>query len=73
MSSLEQSWPCGILAVPLSPTWLSLDTRDIWGIPAMVQGVKNLTTADEVIAEVWVQSPAWHSRLKGSNVAAAAV
>ena len=30
----------------------------------MVQWLKNVTAAAWVTAEVWVQSPAWHSGLK---------
>ena len=32
------------------------------GIPAVAQGVKNLTV--QVAEEAWVQSPAWRNRLK---------
>ena len=39
----------------------------------MIQWVKNPTAAASVAAEVWVQSPAQHSGLKGSSVVAAAV
>ena len=38
------------------------------GVPAVAQ---NMTAVAWVSAELWVQSLAWHSGLKGSGVAAA--
>ena len=36
----------------------------IFGVPAVVQWIKNLSAATQVTAGVWVQSPAWRSELK---------
>ena len=32
-----------------------------WGVPPMAQWVKNLTAVAQVIAEEWIQIPAWPS------------
>ena len=37
----------------------------------MAQWVKNPTATVQVTVDVWVWCPAWHIRLKGSNIAAA--
>ena len=38
--------------------------KNEFGVPAVVQWVKNLTAVAQVTEEVWVQSPTWHSVLK---------
>ena len=47
------------------------DTKTVKGAPAMEQRVKNPSAAAWVTAEVWGQSPAQCSGLKGSGIAKA--
>ena len=43
--------------------------KQLWGVPAVVQWVKNLTAVAQVAAEVRVPSLAQHSGLEGSSIA----
>ena len=42
------------------------------GVPTVAQWVKNPTAAAQSAVKVWVRSPTWQNRLKGSGVATAA-